>query len=164
MKITIVYHGFPFNAQRTAMSYALAHVVHLLCAVAFIGVVFFEVLILEGVRDKLGPLLMTQVETGIIARAKRIMPWVVATLFLTGLAMAYFHRSELADPFATSFGLFLTIKILLALSVLVHFITAMRSATGGCMDSSRFQRTHLSVFIHMFLIVVLAKAMFYVSW
>lgn len=145
------------------MSYAITHVVHLLCAIGFIGVVFFEVLILEGVRHQLGPVLMTQVETGIIARAKRIMPWVVATLFLSGLVLAVTHYAVLGNPFDSRFGILLTAKILLALSVLVHFVTAMRSAHSGCMDSSRFQRTHLSVFIHMLFIVVLAKAMFYVG-
>ena len=146
------------------MEYGIVHVIHLLCAAAFIGVVFFEVFILEGIRDQLGPTLMPQIETGIINRAKRIMPWVVATLFLSGLFLAYIHYSRMPEPFGNSFGILLGVKILLALSVLVHFVTAIRSATNGCMTSQRFERTHLSVIIHMFFIVVLAKAMFYVSW
>lgn len=67
------------------MSYSLIHLVHLFCAIAFIGVVFFEVFILEGVRDKLGPSVMPLVEQGIIARAKRVMPWFVAVLFISGM-------------------------------------------------------------------------------
>jgi len=146
------------------MTYSLVHLVHLFCAIAFIGVVFFEVFILEGVRDKLGPNVMPLVEQGIIARAKRIMPWFVGTLFLSGIALAWFHYSNLPSPFATSLGILLGIKILLALSVLAHFVNAMMAAQSGCMDSSRFQFTHLSVFIHMVLIVILAKAMFVVHW
>ena len=61
-------------------------------------------------------------------------------------------------------GVLLGIKILLAISVLVHFINAMMAAQSGCMDSSRFHRTHLSVLVHMVLIVVLAKAMFFIHW
>lgn len=146
------------------MHYAITHVIHLLCAVVFIGVVFFEVLLLEGVRQKLGPALMEQVEAGIIARARRIMPWFVGVLFLSGIALAAVHYARMSEPFGTAFGVLLALKILLATSVLVHFVTAIRSALGGCMNSTRFKRTHLSVFVHMFLIVVLAKAMFYVSW
>lgn len=146
------------------MEYGIVNVIHLICAAAFIGVVFFEVFILEGIRNKIGPALMPQVEEGIITRAKRIMPWVVATLFVSGLVLAYFHYSKLPSPFANSFGILLAVKIALALSVLVHFVTAMRSATNGCMSSERFEKTHLSVIIHMFFIVVLAKAMFYVHW
>lgn len=146
------------------MEYGIAHVIHLLCAAAFIGVVFFEVFILEGIRDQIGPSLMPQIEAGIIGRAKKIMPWVVATLFLTGIFLAYTHYANLAEPFGNAFGVLLGIKILLALSVLVHFVTAIRSASNGCMTSKRFEFTHLSVIIHMFFIVVLAKAMFYVHW
>lgn len=146
------------------MTYSLVHLAHLFCAIAFIGVVFFEVFILEGVRDKLGPGLMPQIEQGIISRAKRIMPWFVGTLFVTGIALGWFHYSQLPSPFSTSLGILLGVKILLALSVLGHFVNAMMAAQSGCMDSSRFQLTHLSVFVHMVLIVILAKAMFVVHW
>lgn len=146
------------------MTYSLIHLVHLFCAIAFIGVVFFEVFILEGVRDTLGPTVMPRVEQGIISRAKRIMPWFVGTLFLSGIALGGFHYSQLPSPFSTSLGILLGIKILLALSVLAHFVNAMMAAQSGCMDSSRFQLTHLSVFIHMVLIVILAKAMFVLHW
>lgn len=145
------------------MSYLLVHLIHLFCAIAFIGVVFFEVFILEGVRDQIGADLMPKVEHGIIARAKRIMPWFVGTLFLSGIVLAWFHYSSMANVFS-AFGVLLGVKILLAVSVLVHFVKAMMAAQSGCMDSSRFQLTHLSVFIHMVLIVILAKVMFFVHW
>lgn len=146
------------------MEYPILHVIHLFCAIVFIGVVFFEVLILEGVRDKLGDVLMRGVEEGIISRAKRIMPWFVGTLFVTGFSLAFFHFKNMGNPFESSMGILLSVKILLALSVLVHFVTAMRSAHNGCMTSQRFERTHLSVFIHMIFIVLLAKGMFYIHW
>jgi len=144
--------------------YGVVHVIHLFCAILFIGVVFFEVVLLEGVRGRLPAEVMHLFEVALIARARRIMPWVVGTLFLSGLAMAWVHRVALSAPGASAFGLLLTVKITLALSVLVHFVTAIRSATQGCMTSGRFMRTHLSVAIHMAAIVVLAKAMFYVRW
>lgn len=146
------------------MHYHLAHVVHLMCAILFIGVVFFEVILLEGVRTKLPPAVMAAFEAALIGRAKRIMPYVVALLFITGLAMAFVHRHALAAPLNSAFGTLLGLKIILAFSVLVHFVTAIRSATNGCMTSTRFERTHLSVAIHMAVIVVLAKAAFFVSW
>lgn len=146
------------------MVYEISHVVHLLCAVAFIGVVFFEVFILEGIRDSIGASMMPQIEHGIISRAKRIMPWFVGTLFISGVVLASIHYSNLPSPFSSSLGILLAAKILLALSVLVHFVNAMMAAQSGCMDSSRFKWTHLSVLIHMILIIILAKAMYYVSW
>lgn len=145
------------------MSYLVIHLIHLFCAITFIGVVFFEVFLLEGIRDKMGPETMHQVEQGIIGRAKRIMPWFVGTLFVSGIVLAWIHYSRMPTPF-TSFGIMLGIKILLAVSVLVHFVRAMMAAQSGCMDSSRFEKTHLSVMIHMVLIVILAKAMFVIHW
>jgi hypothetical protein len=48
--------------------------------------------------------------------------------------------------------------------VLVHFILAIGHAICGTMSSARLEYTHLSVFVHMILIVILAKAMFFVRW
>lgn len=146
------------------MEYTLVQIVHLLCAALFIGVVFFELVILEGIRKSLSDATMTAVETGLIGRVKYIMPWVVGTLFLTGIVLVYHHFGAAKTPFASSFHILLTIKILLALSVLVHFVTALRSGVNGCMESTRFKYTHMSVAIHMFFIVVLAKLMFVVHW
>lgn len=144
------------------MPYPLLHVLHLLSAILFIGVVFFEVVLLEGVRKHLGDALMAQVETGLVNRARKVMPYVVALLFLTGGGMFLTYADGL--DWRDSFTLLLGLKILLALSVLVHFITALRAQAQGCMSSRRFQITHLSVGAHMLVIVVLAKSMFYVSW
>lgn len=146
------------------MSYPVLVTLHLFCAILFIGVVFFEVVLLEGIRRQVGDTLMVQVEQGLIGRARRVMPWVVATLFATGIAMASTHWSALRAAGSSSFGTLLALKILLAVSVLGHFINAMWAAKDGCMNSRRFELTHLSVAIHMVLIVILAKAMFYWKW
>lgn len=146
------------------MEYTLVQIVHLLCATLFIGVVFFELVILEGIRKSMPDDTMAAVETGLIGRVKYIMPWVVGTLFLSGIALAYHYFKDLADPLSSSFHVLLMIKIALALSVLVHFVTALRSGVNGCMESTRFKYTHLSVAIHMLFIVILAKLMFVVHW
>ncbi len=146
------------------MSYGLVHLIHLFCGIAFIGVVFFELIILEGMRRPLGPERMAEVELALIQRARRIMPWVVGTLFLSGITLALFHRAALAQLFATSFGTLLWLKIALAASVLCHFVYALKTASDGCMTSRKFKWLHFSVALHMVLIVSLAKGMFYVSW
>lgn len=135
-----------------------------MCAILFIGVVFFEVVILEGIRKGLGEDTMAGVETALIGRAKYVMPWVVGLLFLTGTVMGFHHYRSVDSPFASSFHILLTLKIVLAISVLVHFVTAMRAGVTGCMESGRFKFTHLSVAIHMVFIVLLAKLMFVVHW
>ena len=147
------------------MSYPILLTLHLFAALIFIGTVFFEVLILEGVRKHVPPAVMREVEQGIGKRARRLMPWVLLVLFSAGLGMVWVrYLPLLADPLATSFGTLLTLKITLALSVLGHFFTAMYLLFSGRMNSTYFRRIHLSVFTHMVGIVLLAKNMFYVSW
>lgn len=137
---------------------------HLFAAIMFVGTVFFDVLILEGVRKPIGREAMRTIELAIGRRARRLMPFVMLVLYGAGFGMAWQYRSILAHPLATSFALLLSIKIVLALSVLAHFIIAMTLSSTGKLKSHHFKLIHLSVFCHVVLIVFFAKAMFYLSW
>ena len=66
-----------------------------------------------------------EVERAIGRRARRFMPFVILVLFGAGIGMAWPYRETLAHPFDTSFATLLWLKILLAASVLAHFIAAM---------------------------------------
>lgn len=146
------------------MSYFVLVTLHLFAAIMFVGTVFFEVLILEGIRKPVGRDAMRTVETAIGRRARHVMPFVMAILYGAGIAMAWQYRDELAHPFESSFATLLAIKIVLALSVLAHFITAITLSARGKLRSRDFKLIHLSVFCHVVLIVFLAKAMFYITW
>lgn len=146
------------------MNYGLLLALHLLAAIAFVGTVFFEVVMLEGVRRHLPKETMQAVERAIGNRATAIMPWVLLTLYAAGIGLAWQHRAALAQPLASSFGLLLAIKIVLALSVFGHFATAMLWRRRGALGGQRSRRLHLSVFCHVLAIVLLAKAMFYLQW
>lgn len=146
------------------MSYGLSHIIHLFCAFIFIGAVFFEVLIMESARKRVPADHMLALERSMRPRTRRLMPPVVLILFVSGIYMATAHFSGIDSPFNTSFSTLLTVKILIASSVLVHFITAMTLSLRGKMTSLRFKYIHLSVFSHMVLIILLAKGMFYLSW
>lgn len=142
-------------------AYPLLLVLHLAGALAFVGAVFFEVVILDGARRHAPAAAMRLVESGIGRRARRVMPWVLLVLYGSGLGMAWHHRAALAHPLASSFAFLLTLKIVLALSVFGHFLAAMWWARTGRLFSLRSRRLHLSVFCHMAGIVLLAKAMWY---
>lgn len=146
------------------MSYGLLLILHLLAAVAFVGTVFFEVVMLEGVRKHLSHETMGAVERAIGNRATAVMPWVLLLLYAAGLGLAWQHRAALAQPLAISFGLLLMLKIALALSVFGHFVAAMFWRRRGVLGGRRSRRLHLSVFCHVLAVVLLAKAMFYVQW
>lgn len=146
------------------MSYSLLLTLHLFAAIVFAGTVFFEVVMLEGIRKHVPHDAMRTIEIAIGTRARQIIPWVLLTLYIAGIGMAWHHRAALAHPFSSSFALLLTIKIVLALSVFAHFLTAMAMQRAGRLRSRFSRRIHLSVFCHVVLIVFLAKAMFYLHW
>jgi|SRR5699024_3470585 len=146
------------------MSYPIVLLLHLLAAIMFVGTVFFEVIILEGIRYNTPRPTMRAVEQNIGQRARRIMPWVLLVLYAAGITLAWHHRAALANPFDSSFALLLSIKILLAISVFVHFVTAMTMHHLGKLRSVHFKWIHVSVFIHVITIVILAKAMLYLRW
>ena len=153
------------RAQAPAMApYSIALVLHLLAALLFVGTVFFEVLILERVRRHVPKNAMHLVEAGIGQVARRIMPWVLLALYGSGASMAWQYRGALASPLSSGFALMLTLKIALALGVAGHFAFAMIQMRRGRLRGSLSRRLHLSLFWHMVGIVLLAKAMFHLSW
>ncbi len=146
------------------MSYFVLNLLHLFAAIMFVGTVFFEVLILEAIRKPVGREAMRSVESAVARRARQLMPFVILVLYSAGLGMAWQYRAALAHPFDSSFATLLWIKIILAISVLVHFITAVTLGARGKLRSRQVRFIHISVFSHVLLIVFLAKAMFHISW
>ncbi len=141
--------------------YGILLTIHLLCAITFVGAVFFEVLVIEPMEKALPPGTAEKIAEEIPRRVRKFMPVVVALLFLTGLAMFWVHYSARPDFFQTRFGILLTVKMVLAFAVLGVFVTAIRASIKGTMDLCRFRYTHRIVAGLMLGIVLLAKGMFY---
>lgn len=147
------------------MLYPLLLTLHLFAALIFIGTVFFEVLFLESIRKRLPAKVMLLVEEGVARRARQLMPWVLLVLFGAGVGMVWVrYLPVLVTPLASSFGTLLLLKIILAASVLGHFLAAMLLFKTGRMNARYVQFIHTSVFCHLVAIVILAKAMFYLTW
>lgn len=145
--------------------YAFAHIVHLFCAIAFVGGVFFETLILSAIRSKhISRTSRKEVEKTVSQRAARVMPFIVAGLLLSGLVLAHRYAPVLSQPLDSPFAIQLGLKIALALSVFIHFVIAVRKMRKNTLSAAWSKYIHKAVFIHMILIVLLAKTMFYLSW
>ncbi|KLT73897.1 membrane protein [Neisseria arctica] len=145
-------------------AYAVAHIVHLFCAVIFVGGVFFEALVLSVLHtDKVGREARREVDRALSYRATRVMPWVVGLLFISGLAMAHRYAAVLSSPFGSAFAVQLALKILLAFSVLIHFMIAVVKMRRGTLTAAWSKYIHIAVLLHMIAIVVLAKTMFYLG-
>lgn len=135
---------------------------HLFGALIFVGAVFFEVLILDAVRKDVDRDAMRAVEKAVGQRARRIMPWAVFVLYGAGVGMVLnYYQDVLRHPLQSTFGTLLALKIALAISVLGHFVTAVTWMLRGKMSLRRSRFIHLSVFVQMIAIVLLAKLMFH---
>lgn len=146
------------------MAHFITLTLHLFAAILFVGTVFFEVLILESIRPKVGREAMRAVEAAIGRRARQVMPFVLMVLYGAGATMAWGWRDQLANPFASPFATMLALKITLALSVLGHFIFAVTQGARGRLRAAQARVIHVSVFCHVIAIVFLAKAMFFLTW
>lgn len=144
-----------------AQYYGILITIHLLCAITFVGAVFFEVLVIEPLEKVLPEGLGAKLADAIPAHVRKFMPVVVALLFLSGGAMFWVHYSSRPDFFHTRFGVLLTIKLALAFTVLGVFVSAIRASIKGTMNPCRFKYTHRVVAALMLGIVLLAKGMFY---
>src|SRR5215469_9747934 len=67
--------------------YPLLLLLHLSCAIVFVGAVAFEVVVLDALHRTFDRDAMERIEQAVMQRARRVMPWVVATLFASGIAM-----------------------------------------------------------------------------
>jgi hypothetical protein len=141
--------------------YWVIQTIHLLCAMTFGGAVIFEVLILEPLHKRLSKEIMMEIESGIIQRARKFMPFVVVLLYACGILMLRAHFPDLSTMPDSRFGMLLMVKVALAGIVLVCFISAMTLHFLDRMNPAIFKAIHLIVFTCVVGIVVLAKAMFY---
>ena len=133
---------------------------HLACAIVFVGAVAFEVIVVESLHKHFDIITMQRIEQAVMARVRRYMPVVVVLLFASGF-MLFDIRCDGFACVGSRFGNWLLLKVLLAFGVLGVFVNAMWAMRRGKMDVCRFKHTHRIVLALMVGIVFLAKTMFY---
>lgn len=143
------------------MMYGVLLVIHLLAAIAFIGTLFFEVFIWHAARRPLAQGVKDAADPAIAKRSRQVLHGVVLVLYSAGIALAWQHRGALSQSLSNSFGLLLSLKILLALSIIGHYLWLAYWLKSGRLTPDRACWLRRSILGHMVLIVVLAKAMFY---
>lgn len=140
--------------------YPFLLVTHLLAAIAFIGTLFFEVLIWSRARQHLVDAVQPIADQAIALRSRQVLHGVVLLLYGAGLGMAWHYREALGQPWNSRFGTLLSLKILLALSIIGHYLLLAYWLQRGRMTPGRALGIRRSILGHMVLIVILAKAMF----
>ncbi|KAA6228641.1 hypothetical protein FMM54_00245 [Campylobacter sp. LR185c] len=125
-------------------------ILHLFCAIFFIGYLFVDLFILGPIKRKNANLGSEFFKNN----AVKIMPFIVLLLFLSGGAMASFHFNPLNSLFLIKMLLAAIIFCLVIFSLTYYFLLKKPNHLG--------KFVHPIVFIICFFIVILAKLMNYI--
>ena len=97
------------------MEYTLVQIIHLLCAIIFIGFIFADIFIFPAVKNKFGLETYTNMMSAIISRGMKIYPLIVLILISTGGYMFTKYINSEAGFFNTPFQMLLLLKVFLVL-------------------------------------------------
>ncbi|MFO2464452.1 hypothetical protein OOJ96_11580 [Pseudomonas sp. 15FMM2] len=141
------------------MLYSWLLIVHLLAAIAFIGTLFFEVFIWHRAREELAWSARLTSDQAIARRSRKVLHGVVVLLYGAGIGLAWHYRGVLGAPWASHFAALLSLKILLALSIIGHYLLLAYWLGKQHLGPVRAMWIRRSILAHMLLIVILAKLM-----
>ena len=143
--------------------YPYVQIVHLICAIIFLGYIFFDVVIFSRLKGALGAD-FERVKKAIGSRAIKIMPVCLFTLIITGgMMMSRWVGSANGGYFGTPLQKIFMLKVTLALIIAVCVAINL-----SCRAMGRPAPEFLRVNIHKialtfgFIIVLCAKLMFVV--
>jgi len=142
--------------------YPYAQIVHLFCAIIFVGYLFFDVVILKAASKKMPPELAQKAKQAIDSVAVRIMPICVLLLVLTGgMMMSSLVGSKAGGYFETNLQVAFMIKFFLAM-VIVAAVIVNLSCKFIFKRPSPLGNIHPIALTLAVAIVLLAKVMFMV--
>src|SRR5690554_628815 len=104
------------------MTYLTIKTLHLLAAIAFIGTLFFQVLILAPASRRLAPAVREAIGPVLGQQARHVIHFVALVLYGAGLTLAWPYRTLLANPLSSTFTILLSLKILLAFLIIGHYV------------------------------------------
>ncbi|WP_462108242.1 copper resistance protein CopD [Campylobacter concisus] len=142
--------------------YPYAQIIHLFCAIIFVGYLFFDVIILRAASKKMPPELAQKAKQSIGSVAVRIMPICVLLLVLTGgMMMSSWVGSKAGGYFETNLQIAFMIKFFLAM-VIVAAVIVNLSCKFIFKRPSPLGNIHPIALTLAVAIVLLAKVMFMV--
>lgn len=136
--------------------YSVLLITHLLAAIAFIGTLFFEVVIWHSAREELAWSAQFTSDQAIARRSRRVLHAVVVVLYGAGLGLAWHYWGM---PWSGRFAVLLSLKILLALSIIGHYLLLAYWLGKKRLNAKRACWIRRSILMHMVLIVIIAKSL-----
>ena len=143
--------------------YDYLKIIHIFCAIIFLGYVFFDVVIFASLKGVLGDD-FARVKQAIGSKAIKIMPVCLLTLIMTGgMMMSAWVGGKAGGYFSTPTQQVFMMKVFLALAI---FFGVIYNLTNKAFDKQppKFMREHFHKFVLVcgFFIVLFAKVMFMV--
>lgn len=137
-------------------------IIHILCAIIFLGFIFTDVVLLSPIRKVLGDVFADKMWSVIMKKGGKIMPFCLLLLVLSGGAMISRYIGSDVGYFSTTLQQFLVLKTLLALIIVLAVITSLTFHYIIKKSNPLANIIHPLALILGFGIVVLAKLAFYV--
>ena len=142
--------------------YTIMLIIHLLCAIIFIGFVFADVVVLPSMRQALDLDRFTKAKEKISNRARKIFPPSLLLLVLTGGFMFSKYANSKVGLFDTSLQQLLWLKFILAMLIVCGVIYSLSCKLFKKQPAAIMQHFHKFVLTVGIIIVILAKVMFVV--
>ena len=144
------------------MEYTLVQIIHLLCAIIFIGFVFADLFVLPAMKKVLNEDEYQKITGAISRRARMIFPLSLLTLLLSGGYMiAKYINSELG-VFNSNLQLLLILKVFLAVLIASGVVYSLVNKIFKKTPHPIMKHFHKFVLFSGIIIIILAKVMFIV--
>lgn len=141
------------------MEYTIALIIHLFCAVIFIGYVFADVIVLPAMKKILDEEQHQKVSNALSSRARMIFPPSVLLLLITGI---YMLTKLMEGSVSSSFHMLLGIKVLLAFIIMGGIVYSLSRRFLKKTPHPIMKHFHKIVLVLGIFIIILAKLMFVV--
>ena len=144
------------------MSYTIVLIIHLFCAVIFIGFVFADVIVLPAMKKVLNEEEHQKVMNAISNRARAIFPASVLVLILSGGFMLSKYINSDLGAFNTSLQQLLILKVIIALVIVAGILYSLSRKLLKKQPHPIMKHFHKFVLVCGIIIIILAKLMFVV--
>lgn len=141
-------------------TYSVVLIVHLLCAIAFVGFIFADVFVFPALQNKYGESKSIEIKQTIYKRGVKIYPVAVLLLIGSGGYMFSKYINSTAGYFTTGLQQLLWLKFILVLLIVFGVIYALSCKIRGKEEPSFMKSFHKFALILSLFIVILAKVMF----
>ncbi len=143
-------------------AYSIALILHLICAILFVGFIFADVVIFKGLLNKYSEEKTQEIKETIYARGVKIYPPAVLVLIGTGGFMFSRYINSTVGYFDSNLQILLWIKFSLVLCIVIGVVYALSCRFRGTQEAGFMKSFHLISLILGLAITVLAKVMFMV--